>query len=68
MPQPLLDVMYGFLMGAIIAYWHISIWLDGPVRRVWSTMSFRERVASLLCTCIVTTMPLTYAYDYLSVH
>ena len=66
MSQPLLDVVYGFLMGAIIAYWHLALLWDGPIRTMWRTMSFKERVASLLCTAMLTTMPLTYAYDLLS--
>ena len=60
--------MYGFLMGSLMGYWYAVLLWHEPTRRVWRTMSFRERVASLLCTCIVTTMPLTYAYDLMSAH
>jgi predicted acylesterase/phospholipase RssA len=67
MDQLLLDVVYGFLMGAIIAYWHcVCLWWDGPIKRLWRTMSFKERVASLICTAMLTTMPLTYVYDLLT--
>ena len=59
--------MYGFLMGAIIAYWHCAaLWWDGPIKEMWSTMTFKERVGSLLCTSMLTTLPLTTVYDLLT--
>ncbi len=67
MSQYLLDVMYGFCMGAIFTYWFcVCLWWDGPIKEMWSTMSFKERVASLLCTSMLTTLPLTTVYDMLS--
>ena len=67
MSQLLLDVVYGFLMGAIITYWHCAVlWWDGPIQDAWYSMSFKERVASLLCTSMLTVVPLSYAYDMLT--
>lgn len=67
MSQTLLDLVYGAYVGGIIMYWHCAtLWWDGPVKALWRTMTFKERMASLLCSSIILLMPAHTLYEMLS--
>ena len=63
----LLDWMYGaYLLGVIVMwYWMLS---RPPIMRVWETMTFKERMASLVCTSILLVLPADGLYDLLTLH
>jgi len=56
------ELVYGFYLGAVIISWYLAVLLPGPVRTVWVTMTFKERMASLLASMIIFITPADVLY------
>ena len=61
----LLDWVYGAYVLGVIVMWY---WMLGrpPIMRVWETMTFKERLMSLVCTSILLILPADALYDLLT--
>ncbi len=62
----MIDVAYAVYVGSSVVMWNVVTFAPGPIRSVWDTMTFKERVASLLCTYIILLLPADYLYEVLT--
>jgi hypothetical protein len=64
--QDLLDVAYGFYMAVVVGGWDLAIQLPGSMRNAWMAFTFKERMASALCSTIIFIVPADYLYESLT--